>query len=43
MWTPHVAGGSEVHEVDCAHGAMTVQGPLPEIGRVVARHLGDLP
>ncbi|WP_330261312.1 amino acid adenylation domain-containing protein [Streptomyces sp. NBC_00539] len=43
VWSPHVTGGIEVHEVDCAHGAMTAQGPLAEIGRVVAGHLGDLP
>ncbi|MFG2984870.1 non-ribosomal peptide synthase/polyketide synthase [Streptomyces sp. NPDC048258] len=43
LWAPHVAGGVEVHEIDCAHGEMTAPGPLREIGRIVAGHLGDLP
>ncbi|MFI0982564.1 amino acid adenylation domain-containing protein [Streptomyces sp. NPDC021093] len=40
LWTPHVTGGVEVHEIDCAHGAMTGPTALAVVGPVVAKHLG---
>jgi amino acid adenylation domain-containing protein len=41
VWTSHVTGEIEVHDIDCTHGAMTESGPLAVIGRIVADHLSS--
>jgi len=38
-WRPWVEGSIEVHDIDCAHGAMTRPEPLARIGEIVRRHL----
>ncbi len=43
IWAPHVNGEVEVHEIECAHGAMTQPGPLAVIGRITAGHLAGMP
>ncbi|MEU2424001.1 alpha/beta fold hydrolase, partial [Streptomyces sp. NPDC007851] len=43
VWRPYVTGDIEFHEVACVHGAMTQPAPLAVIGRVVGRHLDQLP
>ncbi|MFJ9695834.1 amino acid adenylation domain-containing protein [Kitasatospora sp. NPDC101183] len=40
-WERYVAGGVDVHPVDCAHPDMLAPGPAAEIGRVVESRLAD--
>ncbi|MFS8096831.1 amino acid adenylation domain-containing protein [Lentzea alba] len=35
LWAPHVIGEIDVHQLDCAHGAMTQPAPIAEIAKVV--------
>ncbi|MEV4318155.1 amino acid adenylation domain-containing protein [Actinocrispum sp. NPDC049592] len=38
-WAPHVTGQIEVHEIDCAHGALTRPAALATIGPILSSHL----
>jgi thioesterase domain-containing protein len=38
-WRPHFSGRLEIHDIACAHGAMTRPEPIAHIGRVLAEKL----
>ncbi|MCX5240984.1 amino acid adenylation domain-containing protein [Streptomyces prunicolor] len=42
-WAPYVAGHIEDHPIDCEHGAMTMPGPLAQIGSVLRERLSGTP